>query len=119
MTSYDVTENDTAQALGSGDVPVLATPRLLAWMEAETVRAAAAHLDEGRTSVGTAVRIVHAAPTPVGGTVEITAEGPADPAQRIWTFTARATDARGRIVGEGEIDRAPVDRERFLERLAR
>ncbi|WP_433454941.1 hypothetical protein ACQPXS_43195 [Streptomyces sp. CA-142005] len=38
---HEVTDADTAVRVGSGDVPVLATPRLIAWMEAATVRAAA------------------------------------------------------------------------------
>ena len=45
---HEVTDTDTAAALGSGDVPVLATPRLIAWMEAATVRAAAALLGTAR-----------------------------------------------------------------------
>jgi len=70
---HEVTDTDTAAALGSGDVPVLATPRLIAWMEAATVRAAAAFLGTGQTTVGTAIRIEHRRATPVGGSVEITA----------------------------------------------
>ena len=58
---HEVTDADTAVALGSGDVPVLATPRLIAWMEAATVRAAAAFLVKGQTTVGTAIRIEHRA----------------------------------------------------------
>ena len=54
---HEVTDADTAAALGSGDVRVLATPRLITWMEAATVRAAAAILVTGQTTVGTAIRI--------------------------------------------------------------
>ena len=52
---FEVTEADLATTLGTGDVPVLATSRLVTWMEATTVRAAAAFLEAGQTSVGTAV----------------------------------------------------------------
>ena len=52
---HEVTDTDTAAALGSGDVPVLATPRLIAWMEVATVRAAAVFLGTGQTTVGTAI----------------------------------------------------------------
>ena len=62
---HEVTDIDTAVALGSGDVPVLATPRLIAWMEAATVRAVAAFLKTGQTTVGTAIRIEHRRPTRV------------------------------------------------------
>src|SRR5689334_15872032 len=54
-----VTEGDTAIEAGSGDVPVLATPRLLALAEAACVAALESHLDEGMTSVGTGVGLEH------------------------------------------------------------
>jgi fluoroacetyl-CoA thioesterase len=111
---HEVTETDTAAALGSGDVPVLATPRLIAWMEAATVRAATAFLGTAQTTVGTAIRIEHRRATPVGGIVEITATPPRDPVGRRLTFDVQAIDGLGQIVAAGEIDRAIVDRQRFL-----
>jgi fluoroacetyl-CoA thioesterase len=111
---HEVTESDTAAVVGSGDVPVLATPRLIAWMEAATVRAAAAFLGAGQTTVGTAVRIEHRRPTAVGDSVEIEAEAPGAPEGRRLTFVVRATDGSGKVVAAGEIDRAIVDRDRFL-----
>ena len=63
---HEVTDADTAAALGSGDVPVLGTPRLIAWMEAATVRTVAALLNPGQTTVGTAIRIEHRRATAVG-----------------------------------------------------
>jgi fluoroacetyl-CoA thioesterase len=71
--SFDVTEDDTASALGSGDVPALATPRLLAWCEAATCAAVATQLDDGSTSVGTRVQLEHLSATPVGGHLGVTA----------------------------------------------
>ncbi len=59
-----VTEADTAIAIGSGDVPVLATPRLLALAEAAAVRAVAAALADGQTSVGTAAELKHRLASP-------------------------------------------------------
>ncbi|QMU70563.1 thioesterase family protein [Streptacidiphilus sp. P02-A3a] len=113
---YEVTEADTASALGSGDVPVLATPRLIAWLEAATVASAAPLLRAAsQTTVGTAVRVQHRRPTRVGGWVEVAAEPSATSGDRL-TFTVRATDGSGRVVAEGEIDRAVVDREQFLDR---
>jgi len=111
---YEVVESDTATALGSGDVPVLSTPRLIAWMEAATVICAASFIGAGQTTVGTAVRIEHRGPTPVGATVEIAAEPPAAAVGHRLTFTVRATDSSGKVVASGEIDRAIVDRDRFL-----
>jgi len=112
---HEVTDADTAVALGSGDVSVLGTPRLIAWMEAATVRAAAALLDPGQTSVGTAIRIEHRRATTVRGGVEITATAPGDIAGRRLTFDVLAVDDSGQVVAAGQIDRVIVDRNRFLE----
>ena len=111
---HRVTDADTATALGSGDVPVLATPRLVAWMEAETVRAAQPLLGAGQTSVGTAVRVQHLRATAVGGGVEVTATPPTGVTGRRLTFSVLAVDGSGEIVAQGEIERAIVDRDRFL-----
>jgi fluoroacetyl-CoA thioesterase len=116
VVRYEVTDDDTAARVGSGDVPVLATPRLIAWLEAATVEAAAPFTAPGQTTVGTAVRIEHLRATRVGGSVEVTAEPPAAPAGRHLTFAVRAVDDAGHIVASGEIDRAVVDREQFLSR---
>ncbi|TPG18142.1 thioesterase family protein [Pedococcus bigeumensis] len=108
-----VTDEDTAISLGSGDVAVLATPRLIAWLEAATVLVAAPLLAEGQTSVGTAVRIDHVKATPVGRSVEVSARlvGPAG--SRRLTFEVAATDDAGEAVAGGEITRVVVDRARF------
>jgi predicted thioesterase len=111
---HEVTDADTAAALGSGDVPVLATPRLIAWMEAATVQSAAAFLETGQTTVGAAVRIEHRSATRVGGSIEITATPPRDADGRRLTFIVQAIDGSGQVVAAGEIDRVIVDRDRFL-----
>jgi predicted thioesterase len=111
---HEVTDADTAAAVGSGDVPVLATPRLIAWMEAATVEAAAGFLRAGQTTVGTAIRIEHRRATPVGGTVDILVTSPNDVGGRRLTFVVQALDDAQRVVGAGEIDRVIVDRARFL-----
>jgi hypothetical protein len=71
---HEVTDDDTARALGSGEIEVLGTPRLLAWLEGATVEAAKPLLADGQTTVGTGVRIRHRRPTRVGGRIEVTAE---------------------------------------------
>ncbi|MFI9155904.1 thioesterase family protein [Streptomyces sp. NPDC053367] len=115
---HEVTPDDTAAALGSGDVPVLATPRLIAWLEAATVRAARPSTGAGSTTVGTAVRVRHLRPTAVGGAVEVSAQAPADPTGRRLTFQVRAVDDSGELVATGEIERAVVDRDRFVAAAA-
>jgi fluoroacetyl-CoA thioesterase len=111
---HDVTDEDTAIALGSGDVPVLGTPRLVAWLEAATVSTAAALLEDGHTTVGTAVRVKHRHPTSVGGTIGCTAEVVSGPDEKgRLTFAVRAVDGEGQLAGEGEIDRVVVERDTF------
>lgn len=111
---HRVTTADTAAAIGSGDVPVLATPRLIAWMEAATVQRATELVDAASTTVGTAVRIEHRRATPVGDSVDIVALAPTGVGGRRLTFVVEAFDTSGELVAAGEIDRAIVDRERFL-----
>jgi fluoroacetyl-CoA thioesterase len=108
-----VTDEDTAISLGSGDVAVLATPRLIAWLEAETVVVAMPLLDQGRTSVGTAVHIDHVKATPVGGSVEVSARLVSPDDERRLTFEVGATDEAGELVCSGQITRVVVDRARF------
>ncbi|MCD4687609.1 MAG: hypothetical protein K8S97_16905, partial [Anaerolineae bacterium] len=61
-----VTDNLTAMALGSGTLPVYATPAMIALIEAAAVAALEGHLPEGKTSVGTQLDVKHLAATPVG-----------------------------------------------------
>jgi predicted thioesterase len=110
---FTVGDVDTASALGSGDVDVLGTPRLLAWLEAATVRAAASALEPGQTSVGTAVRLRHRRPSRVGDWVEVSARPVGERNRPRLTFVVRAVDGSGELVADGEVDRVVVDREGF------
>src|SRR5690606_28996614 len=103
---------DTATAVGSGDVAVLATPRLLAWLEAATVAAARDRLPGGTTSVGSRVELEHLAPSPVGATVAVRAELAAADGRRL-TFDVEARHADGTVVARGRVVRVIVDRSRF------
>jgi fluoroacetyl-CoA thioesterase len=115
--TFTVTPGDTAQAVGSGALPVLGTPRLLAWCEAATCAAAQPMLAPGRTTVGTRVDLQHSAPSAVGSVVQVTADllrmdG------RLLRFAVAASDGGGRLLATGEITRVIVDMERFLARVA-
>ena len=70
---FTVTDADTAAAVGSGDLAVLGTPRLLAWCEAATCAALADSLSAEQTSVGPRVSLEHLAASPVGETLEVQA----------------------------------------------
>ena len=109
-----VTDADTAQAIGSGDVPVLGTPRVLALAEAATVAATATRMPSGMTTVGLRVELDHRAPTPVGRTVTAQARLAKVDGRRLLfevTVTEGAT-----MVAEGRVERVLVDRHRFVER---
>jgi predicted thioesterase len=110
-----VTGGNTALALGSGDVPVFATPALVALLEQAAVHALGGRLSAGETSVGTAIEIVHLAATPMGevvrGEAELTrVEG------RTLHFSLAAFDGRQKV-GEGRHTRVIVLRDRFLAKL--
>ncbi|MDA0562940.1 thioesterase [Streptomonospora sp. S1-112] len=103
---------DTAAALGSGDVDVLGTPRALALAEAATVDTVAAHLAEGQTTVGTEVALSHLAASPVGAEVRAEARLRQVDGRRL-VFDVTLAHADGRVVARGTVERVAVDRARF------
>ncbi len=109
----EVTSLDTAISLGSGDVPVLATPRVVAWLEAAAV-AALEGLPPEMTTVGIHIAVDHTAPTLVGAEVRAEAEVTAADGPRI-EFAVRAYE-RDQIVAGGTHTRIMVDRRRFMAR---
>jgi fluoroacetyl-CoA thioesterase len=107
-----VTDADTAQALGSGDVPVLGTPRVLALAEAATVAATARHLPSGLTTVGTRAEVRHRAPTPVGRRVTVLATL-AEVDGRKLLFEVVVRDG-AEVVAEVRVERMVLDRQHFI-----
>ena len=115
--TFVVGDDDTAAAVGSGSLPVLGTPRLLAWLEAATCACLDPVLGAGSTSVGTRVQVEHLAASPVGATVEVTASSVYEDG-RLHRFTVSARDAvSAKVLAAGEITRVVVDAERFLSRI--
>ena len=136
-----VADADTAISAGSGDVPVLATPRLLALAEAAAVAAIAPHLPPGMTSVGTSASLEHRRASPVGAEVVVEAELTEVEGRRLmFSFIARKSARRpgpagagegaggaagaggdggeDQVVGAGTVERVLVDRAAFLARAA-
>ena len=111
----DVTDADTAIALGSGSVPVLGTPRVVALAEAACVDALDGQLAADQTSVGMKVQIDHLAPTAVGGHVDAEATLESIEGRRL-TFTVRITDAKS-LIAAGRIVRVVVSTETFLAKV--
>ena len=105
---------NTALALGSGDVPVFGTPALVAALEQAAVAAIHAALESEETTVGTWIQVAHLAASPVG--VEIRAEAELiSVTGRVLTFAVRAYDTREKIA-EGEHRRALLVRDRFIRK---
>jgi fluoroacetyl-CoA thioesterase len=110
-----VGDDATAIALGSGDVPVLGTPAVLALIEEAACAAVNSALEEGRTSVGTWVELEHLVPSKVGAEVTATAELTGVDG-RTLEFSCEAREGHT-LVARARHRRAVVDRERFLGRL--
>lgn len=106
--------DDTALAVGSGDVELLGTPRALALLEAATVAAVGPALPPGATTVGIRVELDHVRPTRVGVPVTARAELVEVEGRRL-VFAVRLTEgaADGPEAARGTVVRAVVDRERF------
>ena len=109
-----VGETDTAIAFRSGDVPVLATPRVLALCEEASMAAVATSLSSHETTVGMRAQLDHLAPIKVGS--RLTAEATLDRIEgRRLTFTVTVSDASG-LVAAGRVTRAVVNRADFLDK---
>ena len=112
-----VAAENTAAAMGSGDLDVFATPAMVALMENAAMSAVAEALPEGSTTVGAEMNVTHIKPSGLGAEIVATAvlsevEG------RKLTFNVGARDAEG-MIGEGVHIRYMVDRKRFMEEAGR
>lgn len=110
-----VTSDNTAAAVGSGDMDVFATPAMAALMEQASLLCVAHELPEGTTTVGCELNITHVRATPAGARVTATAVLTGIYGRRL-TFAVQASDGRG-IIGEGTHIRVIVDRKRFMEKV--
>jgi fluoroacetyl-CoA thioesterase len=109
-----VGDDDTALALGSGSVPVLATPRLIALCEEATLKAIDGCLAGDQTTVGMRVQLDHLAPTAVGELV--TAEATLERVEgKRLVFTVSVTDHRG-LIAAGKVTRVIVETARFMDK---
>lgn len=114
LASVTVTEELTAARVGSGLLPVFATPSMIALMEQTAAESVEALLEENQTTVGTKLEIAHTAATPVGMTVICETElTRVDRKKLVFRVTAR--DAAGPI-GEGIHERFIVDKTKFMQK---
>ena len=110
-----VGNENTAIALGSGDMPVLATPAMMALMENAAMLAVAPALEEGDTTVGGHIESSHLIPTSLGAEVSATATlEKVDGRKLYFKIIAHQGD---KIIGEGTHLRFIVNREKFLAKI--
>ena len=112
--SMEVRVGNTAIEVGSGSVPVFATPMLVAIMENAAINAITEHLPQGTSSVGTRVDCRHLAATPIGMKVTARAELVEVDRKRLL-FEIEAFDEEEKV-GEGQHERFLIDLEKFLGR---
>ncbi len=110
-----VTEDRTAQHIGSGSLRVLATPAMAMLVERTCLELLEPMLEEGQTTVGSGIRLRHLGPTPIGMTVRARVEVTAVEDRQI-SFRAEVWDEVEKV-GEGEHYRVVIDVDRFLRRI--
>ncbi len=113
--STRVTEKNCASAIGSGELPVFATPAMSALMEQAAWQAVAPYLDEGDGTVGISMNISHDAPTPIGHTVTATATVTQVDGRKL-TFTVEAFDG-ATCIGKGTHQRFIINNEKFMGKV--
>lgn len=114
-STVKVSESNTAIALGSGDMPVLATPAMMALMENAAMLAVKDKLPEGSTTVGGQIESSHLKPSPIGAEVSATATVEKVDGRKVYfKVVAKQGDV---VIGEGTHLRFVVDRERFMKKL--
>lgn len=110
-----VGNENTAISLGSGDMPVLATPAMIALMENAAMLALASELEDGDTTVGGHIESSHLRPTPVGAEVSATATLEKIEGRKLYfKIIAHQGDV---VIGEGTHLRFIVSREKFLSKI--
>lgn len=110
----EVTDANTAAAMGSGSLPVFATPCMAALMEKAACQCIAPFLDQDETTVGTLLNITHDAATPIGGAVRAECVLTSADGRRL-SFKVEAFDGAGRV-GGGVHERFVIRSGRFLEK---
>ncbi|MBE6517938.1 MAG: thioesterase [Thermoplasmata archaeon] len=112
--SVEVTEDNTAISLGSGDLPVFATPAMIALIEKTASLSVAPYLDIGTSTVGTHLDVAHSSATPVGMTVVCETELTEIDRRRL-VFSVRVYDSKGEV-GSGTHERFIVDSGKFMQK---
>lgn len=106
-----VTEEVTADRIGSGLVKVFATPMMIALIEKTCNESVVPQLEAGQGTVGTLINVSHCAATPVGMKVWCDSELVEIDRRRL-VFNVKAYDGCG-LIGEGVHERFVIDSQKF------
>lgn len=109
-----VSENQTAEKLGSGLLPVFSTPALVTLMENTAMQLI--DLPEGSSSVGISISVKHLKASPVGAEITCEAELVENDGRK-YTFSLQAYDNKGDLIGEATHERFVIDIKRFMEKI--
>ena len=115
VSELTVTDAVTAMAIGSGDMPVLATPMMMALMENAAMLAVKDELPEGYTTVGGHIESSHLKPSKIGDVVRAEAEVTKVDGKKI-EFRVSAWSG-STLLGDGSHLRFIIDREKFMLRI--
>ncbi len=115
QSTVEVNEKNTAIALGSGDLEVFATPAMIALMENAAMKAAATSLQEGETTVGTAMNTSHIKASGIGAQIVAKATVTAVEGRSI-SFKVEAFDSEV-LIGEGIHTRFVVNKAKFMQKV--
>ncbi|MCI9139296.1 thioesterase [bacterium 1XD42-8] len=109
-----VTEEMTAEKLGSGKLPVYATPNMITLIENTASASVEEYLEEGQGTVGTFVNVKHLAATPIGMSVTCETELTQVDRKRL-VFETKVYD-ESELIGEGIHERFIIDKEKFMKK---
>lgn len=115
--TYTVTADKTSEKMGSGDMPVLATPAMVAMMENAAMNLAKPLCAEGDTTVGSMINTSHLRPSAIGATISVCATLTAQEGRKL-TFEIEAKDGET-VIGKAMHERFIVTRDRFLAKIGK
>lgn len=115
IKSFNVTEEYSAKAMGSGDLDVLASPALVAFAENVCKEICDNTLGEGQTTVGILVELGHIKASLVGSTINLTAQLIQHEGKKyVFEFYAEENEE---LIAQGTHHRVAVDKENFIKKL--
>ena len=115
LITLTVTDDLTADKVGSGALQVYSTPMMIAAMENCCLSAVAPYLEEGNTTVGTLVNVTHDAASPLGAVIEVECTLEAIERRKL-VFSVQAKCGE-QVIGKGTHERFIVNAEKFMAKL--